>query len=575
MVGVESLTNEDANVTGRVHPPLREKSPEKPSWACCDRWSRILVGLIFAAVYIWVLYPIARFYWFIPAGWRFAALVLLPWRYWPWILGGEAASRFVCAVVPWHDPDLGGTVLSRLTDPVALALTFAAPLGAMPGLILLRWRDRAANLIATLDTTRGMGWLLIFALISAAGEMSGNLLYLHVGHVNPGAELGMGYLRFVLGNMTGDYIGVIMLAPTLLALFSANKFRHELHLVPDALLLLAFALFYLAAMRSRFDPMVNDYARILVLIPAFVSAFRHGWRGGAVALTICSLLVALVPAPLIADPYRNLFTQMLLALSGSAALLLGSAIDAQARSRAELTRQNAELEVANAGLDRLGVELREAAQRNLRLEEEQRRRIAAEIHDELGQNLTAVHTHVKLAANRLNAAQVGDVTTSIYDLLATMRRSVRGLMDSLRPPILDEFGLVRALREGPLRGLVEHAGMQYEFTLLGEPALIAALDDDTQIAIWRIVQEAATNTVRHAQAKRFRARLRVGARGMHVLLVLDLRDDGIGVGVAPHGKQRSYGLQGMHDRVLALDGRMHLRGDANGTRLHVLLRQPM
>ncbi len=222
-----------------------------------------------------------------------------------------------------------------------------------------------------------------------------------------------------------------------------------------------------------------------------------------------------------------------------------------------------------------GAELRDAAQRNLRLEEEQRRRIATEIHDELGQNLTAVHTRVKLAADRLNAAQLGDVTTSIYEILATMRGSVRGLMDSLRPPVLDEFGLVRALREGPLRDLAERAGLRYEFDLRGDPALIAALDEATQIAIWRIVQEAATNTVRHAHATCFRARLRVGVRNANALAILDLRDDGIGIADATAASRGGHGLQGMRDRALALNGVMRVAGNPKGTQLRVLLRQAL
>lgn len=309
-----------------------------------------------------------------------------------------------------------------------------------------------------------------------------------------------------------------------------------------------------------------------MLIPGFITAFRHGWRGGAIALAICSTLVALVPTIEAGDPYRALFTQMLLALCGTAALLLGSAMDAQSRSSALLMAQNARLEGANTDLDRMSVELREAAQRNLRLEEQQRRRLAAEIHDELGQNLTAVHTRVKLAADRLNAAQLGDVTTSIYDILTSMRRSVHGLMSSLRPPILDEFGLVRALREGPLRDLVERVGMHYEFALCGEPALVTGLADDTQLAIWRIVQEAATNTVRHAHARHFRVRLRMGVRNAQALAILDLRDDGKGIEAAYPVAYGGHGLQGMRDRALALDGKMRVHSDTNGTRLRVLLR---
>ncbi|MGH8324404.1 MAG: ATP-binding protein, partial [Steroidobacteraceae bacterium] len=99
-----------------------------------------------------------------------------------------------------------------------------------------------------------------------------------------------------------------------------------------------------------------------------------------------------------------------------------------------------------------------------------------------------------------------------------------------------------------------------------------ALDDATQIAVWRIVQEAATNTVRHARATRFRACLRVGVRETCALAILDLRDDGVGLPSAADHTQ-GFGLQGMRDRVLALSGAMRTTSNAHGTRLHVLLRQ--
>lgn len=534
---------------------------------------RPLAGFVFAVVYGWVLFPVAHFYWYIPAGWRFAALAFLPWRYWPWIMGGEFAARYQ-VTTSWFGIDSFAAAWAHLTDPATMALVFLAPLGSLPGLIALRSRTTTAALLNGLNTPSGMGRLLLCALAAASGEAACNLLYLHIGHISVHTELGFGYARFVPGNLTGDYIGMIALAPALLAMLWTHRTTWTSG-GADAALLAAFGIAYIAVLRSNVDLVAYDYARILVLIPAFVAAFRHGWRGAAIALALCSLLVALVPAAMPTNPSRNLYTQMLLALAGSASLLLGAAIDAQRASRAALAAQNVALESANAGLDHLGAELRDAAQRNLRLEEEQRRRIATEIHDELGQNLTAVHTRVKLAADRLNAAQLGDVTTSIYEILATMRGSVRGLMDSLRPPVLDEFGLVRALREGPLRDLAERAGLRYEFDLRGDPALIAALDEATQIAIWRIVQEAATNTVRHARATSFSARLRVGVRNANALAILDLRDDGIGIADATAASRGGHGLQGMRDRALALNGVMRVAGNPKGTRLRVLLRQAL
>ena len=108
----------------------------------------------------------------------------------------------------------------------------------------------------------------------------------------------------------------------------------------------------------------------------------------------------------------------------------------------------------------------------------------------------------------------------------------------------------------------------------GEPALIDALAENTQIALWRIAQETSTNTVRHANAKVFEMRLRVGIRGGRVWALLDLRDDGVGIGAGESQRQRG-GLQSIRDRVLALDGAMKVQRRGNITRLHLLLRQAL
>lgn len=532
---------------------------------------RPLAALAFALVYWLLLTKVARFYWFVPCGLRVACLALLPLRWWPWIMGGEFLARAGYAMFPLPPMVHSlGDFLRHLTGKGTVTLIFLAPLLSLPGSWYLR---RWIPDLAKLRQPRVMGLVLLACLISAAGDSLGNVL--NVMFIAP-EPLPMGVARFIAGKVTGDYIGVIAVAPAVFALWlpSERPWRWR-EVLPDAALLLAVGVVYPALMRLESNVAIYEYSRALVLIPVFLIAFRHGWRGGAIALALCSTLVALVPALHPADPYRDLFTQMLLAIAGTAALLLGSAIDAQRATQDALAAQNAALECANAGLDHLGAELRDAAQRNLRLEEEQRRRIAAEIHDELGQNLTAVHTRVKLAADRLNAAQLGDVTTSIYEILATMRGSVRGLMDSLRPPVLDEFGLVRAFREGPLRDLIERAGLRYDFDLRGDPALISALDESTQIAIWRIVQEAATNTVRHARATCFRAHLRVGVRGTNALALLDLRDDGIGIADLAAASRVGHGLQGMRDRALALNGLVRVAPSRKGTRLRVLLRQAL
>jgi two-component system sensor histidine kinase UhpB len=232
-----------------------------------------------------------------------------------------------------------------------------------------------------------------------------------------------------------------------------------------------------------------------------------------------------------------------------------------------VAEQNAFLESANRRLDQLARQLRGAARGNLRTDENQRRYLATELHDELGQNITAIQTHVKLAQARLHQAGLEDISNSINHILAHMRRALHRLLDDLRPAVLDEFGLLRALDEGPIRDLLTAAGITYRTELRGDPR---RLDDDTRTAIYRLVQESATNAVKHSQATDFRVRLRIGERQGTSLAVLDLRDNG--VGLSSHVPHSGRGLQGMRDRVTSLGGQFRLHGEHAGVHLRVLLR---
>jgi len=146
------------------------------------------------------------------------------------------------------------------------------------------------------------------------------------------------------------------------------------------------------------------------------------------------------------------------------------------------------------------------------------------------------------------------------------------MLDSLRPTVLDEFGLARALEEGPIQSLLHAAGITYEFDLHGDPH---QLDEDTRLAIYRVAQEAATNAVRHAHASRVHLRLRVAERNGQRLVMLDIRDDGVGLPDGQPPRRGGRGLQSMHDRITALGGIFRIRARAQGTRLHILLRAPV
>jgi PAS domain S-box-containing protein len=195
------------------------------------------------------------------------------------------------------------------------------------------------------------------------------------------------------------------------------------------------------------------------------------------------------------------------------------------------------------------------SQQLMEAQEAERRHLARELHDEIGQALTAVKLNlqaVQRAAGEASAMPRLDESLAIVDRAL---QQVRNLSLDLRPSLLDDLGLVAALRWYVDR-VAQRAGLTAEF-VVDPPGIRAAANLET--ACFRVAQEALTNIVRHAKAKRLHVDLREFEGELH----LRVQDDGAGFEVA-EARQRavrggSLGLLGMQERVLLLRGRIDIR----------------
>jgi two-component system sensor histidine kinase UhpB len=215
----------------------------------------------------------------------------------------------------------------------------------------------------------------------------------------------------------------------------------------------------------------------------------------------------------------------------------------------------------NDMLDRLELERRESARVALAAQERERLRVARELHDEIGQSLTAATLRAERAAEEdavHASAQLRAVADDIRESLDDVRRIAR----ELRPEALDDLGLVNALITLCSR-MAEQSGLRIEREFEGHPSL----SDETELVVYRIAQESLTNTARHADAKR--ARLSLTVAGDEV--VLRVSDDGIGL---PHElPKNTAGLAGMRERALLVGGSLEVSsGPEGGT--NVELRVP-
>ncbi len=522
------------------HPIMRLKSSLLPD-------SGPLLGAGYVVLWL-LLGATAQPYWMLPYGLRFAALLLVPMRYWGWLLGAELLAIASIDMVHGLPPGWAGLAMTVLPQFVVM----------MACMWLLRRLHLHPSLHSPQDATR----LLLSVVMVVTATTAVDAGFLVLTHAPESSEL---MVRLVAEELLSRYLAILLVAPVLIMLLHARLEQSALlRLLRDGVLVLVPSMAILLVLSERAAPQ-PQFARVLSLAPVLFFAFRHGWRGASLAMFITSLGLTLVDLHLGHAP-STAAAYLFLAVAGTGALMLGSATDALRRSSERVAEQNVYLGAVNRRLDQLTHQLRGAARGNLQAEENQRRHLAAELHDELGQNITAIQTHVKLAQARLRQAGMEDVSTSINAILGHMRRALHRLLDDLRPAILDEFGLLRSLDEGPIRDLLTSAGLRYHVEMHGDPRL---LDDDTRTAIYRLAQESATNTVKHAQASEFRLRLRIGERNGVAVALLDLRDDGSGLpSRLPRGGR---GLQGMRDRVTSLGGQFRLRTDHPGVHLRILL----
>ncbi|HSB75611.1 MAG TPA: GAF domain-containing sensor histidine kinase [Terriglobales bacterium] len=198
----------------------------------------------------------------------------------------------------------------------------------------------------------------------------------------------------------------------------------------------------------------------------------------------------------------------------------------------------------------------------LRVQEEERKHISRELHDETGQGLMVTRLYLGMleASLRSRSSQV-----KIQEALAVVDRTIEGLrrmIARLSPLVLQELGLVAAMRK-EAKDLSKSTGVK---TRVAVPDDLGRLGPEAETAIYRVVQEALHNVAKHAQAKN--VTVQIGREPGAVRLLVE--DDGVGFAQKGVSRGRSFGLAGMRERIAALGGSVRVRsGKGRGTRIEV------
>ena len=235
-----------------------------------------------------------------------------------------------------------------------------------------------------------------------------------------------------------------------------------------------------------------------------------------------------------------------------------------------------QLQTSNARLLESQAELRRLSRQLMQATEQERTRISREIHDQVGQMITAIkmelstlRRHVRTEESLANSSGGADIHAKIDDISELLDEAVilvRRISTDLRPELLDDFGLVAAV-EGHLAEFEKRTGIHHTFShTLDEDLLLPS----TATAVFRIMQESLTNVMRHAQASEVNVRLATEDGE----LTLRVQDNGRGITAEEQTTRTSLGLLGMRERAAQLGGTLEIAG-AMGSGTTLVLQLPL
>jgi two-component system sensor histidine kinase UhpB len=310
-----------------------------------------------------------------------------------------------------------------------------------------------------------------------------------------------------------------------------------------------------------------------------MSLFARIFTLNAAVLAVAALLLLFGPIT-ISTPAR--MAEAVLVLAGIAVMLIANAVLlrvglaplarlTRVMTTVDLLRPGTRLVVRgrgeaaalitafNAMLERLELERAASAARALSAQEAERHRIAQELHDEIGQTLTAVLLDLKRVADTA-PPEVGDQLRQAQESTRNSLDEIRRIARRLRPGVLEELGLSSALRA--LATEFTTAGLSVRRQLGSD---LPQLSREAELVVYRVAQEGLTNVARHASARNVELRLQAVAYGVE----LCVRDDGTGL----RGAAEGAGIRGMRERALLIGAGLSVESAGRGTA--VRLRVPV
>ncbi|MGO4746231.1 signal transduction histidine-protein kinase/phosphatase UhpB [Serratia quinivorans] len=464
-----------------------------------------------------------------PFGLRMGILLQSPYRFWPGILLADLLLMALLADQFGYGPALWASV-------VVLVLTVLLSLVASPWLLRhqqndseWQWPLMQGAVVAVAALLQALVWQV------ANGEGARALLLGLAGGftIAPTCLLLWHYLARQIW---------VPLEPGLIHKPVTLRLRH----LASYLLLFALSIWLQQQVNAA---ELRRFAPFCLAIPIVFMSYRYGWQGALLA-TLLNGVVLVANEPPQPESHRDLLLSLLAqSLTG---LLLGAGIQRQRELNHQLRLRL--------------TENRQLARALVTAEEQTRREVARELHDEVGQTITVIRTQASIIKRLAPQPPVIGCAEAIDTLALRVYDGVHDVLTQLWPAALNNLPLSAAVAAMLRESLPQDTSLVSTMRWQVPDEL---LDETLKITLYRVCQEGVTNVCRHAAASRIEldARLR-HPKGRPPQILLTIRDNGIGIDLANH--EPGYGLRGMQERISALGGRLRLTSES-GTCLNVIL----
>lgn len=477
--------------------------------------------------------------WYLPAGIRLAVFIIAPCRCWPMLIICEKALFYLLfspnAALD-EDYFFSGSVGWYLVHFIA------TPFLIMFGAFVIK---RAFN-PPYIDSVKST---IAFLLYGLAVSASFGLLFLGRKALE-GSQIGQVFWHTLFEFTLGDIVGILVLSPILLVASSCPRQGWSKGLVTLASVWLLGLFVAYILLTSGFD--FSYYLKHIAILPALFLAYRYAIPGAAFSTLLVGVTALVSSIDPSVSPLEHQFYVIAVSIS---TLILGAATHQTNTMQRQLALSNEQIEGKNVLLAEALDNIHRLTNQLISTQEDERKRLTRDLHDDFGHRIVDLQLQLNLA--KTSSSPNFTFFDNLSDKLDALHHALKRSIGKLRPQGIDTLPIEEVVRNSDIIKSVRRLGIEVSVDVEGS---LDTLPYTVKINTYRIIQEALTNTVKHAHASLIRIQLNYGQSN----LVVTIQDNGVGF---KRPSTYSLGIVSMRERAKLMDGELLIVSNSVGTKI--------